>query len=63
MTNWANSRIGAPPRQQMLQAPRQMAIYVFICENKHQVDTSRLCVEMLINIPNPMNIDKIAVPP
>ena len=41
-----------------------MAIYVFfLYEKPHHVDTSRLCVEMLIKMPKPMNIDNIAVPP
>ena len=62
-TGNTNSSTGAPPRPKMPQNPCQMAIYVHPHWEKHHVDTSRLCVEMLINMPKPMNIDNIAVPP
>ena len=41
-----------------------MAFYVFECRKKtRHVDTSLLCVDIDINIPNPTSIVRIAVPP
>jgi hypothetical protein len=64
MMKFVDSSTGAPRRPKTNEKPRQMAIYVIKCgENHNQVDTNCLCVEMLIRMPKPMNIDMIAVPP
>ncbi len=54
---------GGLRRPKNSQTPHQMAFYVFQYKYNFHVDTNLLCVEILISIPNPINIDMIAVPP